>query len=104
MPLLTAFSLLTFKVWHRATLFFLLAISGACAPPEFEREFCTKQCDQCSINSCAQLCGDLEMGIESDSCNAASEELWRCAITVGCTFGEDCNDEVVDFLLCDPTE
>lgn len=81
-------------------LIWVFLIGGGCTPPPFDFDSCKTQCDLCTINNCTDICSQLQNGIDSINCTTESHALWDCALIVGCTFGDECIDEINDFLLC----
>lgn len=82
----------------------LLFVCGACAPTGFTRDLCLQECNECPIPNCDEICNRLETGMQSETCSAPSNEVWECAVAIGCDFPTECAPQISEFLLCEETE
>ena len=68
----------------------------------FTLDQCITECSKCPDIPCEDLCGQLDIGIHSNACNIVSENMWSCALEYGCNFPDNCNEEINEFLECEP--
>jgi hypothetical protein len=88
-------------MFKQLAIAFVLLTGWGCMPPPFDFEYCKKQCDLCTINNCTDICNQLQNDHRRLNCHMESQVLEDCVINAGCTNGDECIEEYVNFLLCD---